>query len=208
MKKSDVAIGGTYLAKVGARSVEVRVESENAKGGWNCVGLSNGKPVRVKDIKHLRPAKAADAADDAGEQGTADADVEQPAPADDADLVPVTTLDREKRGAGKTKGKGRAAKVTKVTPAKGEKKGSTPKPAKEKKPKAMSCLDAAAAVLKSKGEPMRCIDMVAAMKEKGLWSTTAPTPAATLYSAILRELGKGDASRFKKTDRGHFGLNA
>ena len=70
----------------------------------------------------------------------------------------------------------------------------------------MSCLDAAAAVLKAKGEPMRCIDMIEAMKERGLWTTAAPTPAATLYSAILRELAKGSASRFKKTDRGHFTL--
>ena len=51
--------------------------------------------------------------------------------------------------------------------------------------------------------------MVEEMKDKGLWSTTAPTPAATLYSAILREITtKGRESRFRKTDRGHFGLNA
>ena len=97
--------------------------------------------------------------------------------------------------------------------AKGAKapKENAAKPAKaprEKKPKAMSALDAAAAVLKAKGEPMRCKEMVAEMKERGLWTTTAPTPEATLYSAILRELAKGSASRFKKTDRGHFGLNA
>src|SRR2546423_110415 len=62
------------------------------------------------------------------------------------------------------------------------------KAAKEKAPKAISALDAAAVVLKAKGGPMRCIDMVAAMKAETLWSTTAPTPAATLYSAILREI--------------------
>ena len=71
----------------------------------------------------------------------------------------------------------------------------------------MTCLDAAAAVLKAKGEPMRCADMVAAMKAQGLWETTAPTPAATLYSALLREITrKGDASRFRKSDRGLFTL--
>jgi hypothetical protein len=31
---------------------------------------------------------------------------------------------------------------------------------------------------------------------------------ATLYSAILRELKKGAESRFKKTERGKFGLAA
>ena len=68
-------------------------------------------------------------------------------------------------------------------------------------------MDAAAAVLKAKGEAMRCADMIAAMAEKDLWKTSAPTPAATLYSALLREITKkGSASRFKKTDRGLFTL--
>ena len=76
-------------------------------------------------------------------------------------------------------------------------------------PKAMSCLDAAAQVLKDKGEPMRCKDMITAMAEQDLWHSTAPTPHATLYSAILREITtKGGESRFKKTERGHFALNA
>ena len=39
--------------------------------------------------------------------------------------------------------------------------------------------------------------------------TDAPTPAATLYSAIMREMKvKGKDARFKKTERGHFALNA
>jgi len=76
-------------------------------------------------------------------------------------------------------------------------------------PKPRSCLDAAAQVLKDKGEPMRCKDMIAAMLEQRLWHSNAPTPHATLYSAILREIGtKGGESRFKKTERGHFALNA
>ena len=48
--------------------------------------------------------------------------------------------------------------------------------------------DAAAQVLKAKGEPMTTGAMIEAMREKKLWDTKAPTPAATLYSAILREL--------------------
>jgi hypothetical protein len=219
MKKNEVQVGGTYLAKVGARSVEVRIESENAKGGWNAVSVASGKPIRVKNPQHLRPAKSADATGPAVETDAAAdapgdaADIEQPAPADDADLVPLTALDKQKRAAGKSKrgggGRGKKTATTTVTAPAKEKRAPKPKPAKEAKPKKMSCLDAAAAVLKSKGEPMRCIDMVAAMKEKGLWETSAPTPAATLYSAILRELtAKGRDSRFKKTDRGHFGLNA
>ena len=72
-----------------------------------------------------------------------------------------------------------------------------------------SGLDAAAQVLKEAGRPMACKEMVEAMLEKGLWKTEGKTPAATIYAAILREIRKkkGDA-RFKKTDRGHFDLNA
>jgi hypothetical protein len=69
-----------------------------------------------------------------------------------------------------------------------------------------SALDAAAQVLQEAGTPLSCQEMITAMAEKGYWSSpTGRTPAATLYSAILRELKtKGAASRFRKTDRGRF----
>ena len=75
----------------------------------------------------------------------------------------------------------------------------------------MSCLDAAAKVLAEAGEPMNTKAMVEAMMAKGYWTTDAPTPAATLYSAILRELQKkGDdprnPARFTKVERGKFTL--
>ena len=56
---------------------------------------------------------------------------------------------------------------------------------------------------------MRTKDLIDLMASAGLWTSNAPTPAATLYSAILREITvKGERSRFKKTDRGYFALNA
>ena len=68
-------------------------------------------------------------------------------------------------------------------------------------------LDAAAQVLAEAGEPMGCKDMVERMLAQGLWQTSGKTPAATIYAAILREINtKGDASRFRKTDRGRFAL--
>ena len=84
------------------------------------------------------------------------------------------------------------------------------KPKKAKEPSGkLSCLDAAAQVLKDTGEPMRAKEMITAMAEAKLWTSTAPTPHATLYSAILREITtKGSEARFKKTGRGHFGLSA
>ena len=48
--------------------------------------------------------------------------------------------------------------------------------------------------------------MIKAMAEKGYWTSPGgKTPAATLYSAILRELQtKANDARFKKTERGKF----
>jgi len=87
-------------------------------------------------------------------------------------------------------------------------KASPAKKAKPKtdKPKKLSALDAAAQVLAASKEPMNAKGMIEAMAAKGLWSSPGgKTPHATLYSAILREIGtKGKEARFKKTDRGHF----
>src|SRR5262249_41643289 len=82
------------------------------------------------------------------------------------------------------------------------------KKAKEPKAKKPSALDAAVRVLEEASQPMTCLDMIEAMAAKGYWtSPKGATPAATLYSAILREInGKGKEARFVKTERGKFGL--
>jgi hypothetical protein len=109
----------------------------------------------------------------------------------DPDLVPITQLDKEKKTA-----KPKAAKQPK-------------EPKAPKADKRLSCLDAAVAVLKEGKAPMACKAMIDAMHSAKLWTSDAPTPHATLYSAILREITtKGSASRFKKTERGQFALNA
>ena len=75
------------------------------------------------------------------------------------------------------------------------------------KPRKASGLDAAVTVLREAGEPLATGEMVKRMLERGLWSTGGKTPAATIYSAILREITvKGEASRFRKTERGRFEL--
>ena len=80
------------------------------------------------------------------------------------------------------------------------------KPASEAKPKRVSALDAAVQVLRKASKPMRAKEMIAAMAKQGLWQSPAgKTPHATLYAAILREIGKkGDAARFRKGERGQF----
>src|SRR5580765_4589595 len=70
----------------------------------------------------------------------------------------------------------------------------------------LSCLNAAAKVLADKKEPVTTKEMIEVMAAKGS-SPNGQTPAATLYSAILRQINtKGKESRFKNTDRGHFTL--
>src|SRR5438445_3968480 len=93
------------------------------------------------------------------------------------------------------------------------KASAKPKKAKkakgEAKPKKLSAIDAAAKVLAEAGEPMNCQDLIEAMAEKGYWTSPGgKTPAATLYSAILREATtKGSGARFVKTERGKFARN-
>ena len=76
----------------------------------------------------------------------------------------------------------------------------------EPKPRKRSALDAAAIVLREAGKPMRTIDMITKMEERNLWkSPGGKTPAATLYAAIIREIGSmGTGARFAKQDRGLF----
>jgi hypothetical protein len=72
-------------------------------------------------------------------------------------------------------------------------------------PKRLSALAAAHKVLCEATEPLNVQQMIEAMTAKGYWTSPGgKTPHATLYSAILRELAKGETSRFVKTDRGRF----
>jgi hypothetical protein len=90
-----------------------------------------------------------------------------------------------------------------LTKPKRERKAKTPAEPKEKK---VSALNAAARVLAEAGQQMTCKEMIAAMAMKGYWSTPGgKTPAATLCSAILREIKmKGAESRFVKAAPGRF----
>lgn len=81
-------------------------------------------------------------------------------------------------------------------------KANAKKPPREKKP---ALLDLAAEVLAEADEPMNCKSIVEEVLASGKWTTKGKTPAATLYSAIIREIAaKGKASRFVKVERGKF----
>ena len=107
---------------------------------------------------------------------------------------PLTT----KKKAGKT-AVATSPKSTKAAKTRAKKAADAP-------PKKLSALDAAVRVLEETKHAMTCSEMIEAMSAKRYWTSPGgKTPAATLYSAILRELNaKGKDSRFKKTERGKF----
>ena len=116
---------------------------------------------------------------------------------------------------------GRARRPATAAPAKAQtgraRRPATAAPAAPAEPtapaapeKKLSLLNAALEVLKSGEESLTTRQMVAAAKERGLWTPgSGKTPEQTLYSAIMREIrDKGDASRFVKDARGHFKARA
>jgi hypothetical protein len=80
MKKDEIKVGGTYLAKVSDKVVPVRIDAENVHGGWDATNLRTRKKVRIKSAQRLRcPANR-----DGSAQGTP----EGQAPADAANKAP------------------------------------------------------------------------------------------------------------------------
>ncbi|HOI56351.1 MAG TPA: winged helix-turn-helix domain-containing protein [Phycisphaerae bacterium] len=177
MKKNVVKIGGTYAAKVSGKVVPVRIESTNPHGGWDGVNRITGKKVHIKSPQRLR-----------GLWPTRTMPIVHEA----ADAPQAAPTPPEPRQA-----------ATDATPASGRhtgERGATGAAAKRP-----SLLNLAAQVLAEAGRPMTCKEIVEAVLAGGQWTTEGKTPAATLTSAVLREIAaKGDAARFRKTGRGLF----
>ncbi|HOD84564.1 MAG TPA: winged helix-turn-helix domain-containing protein [Phycisphaerae bacterium] len=196
MKKNEVEIGKVYRVKVGSNICDVRITGENRHGGWDGVNTATNRAVRIKSAQRLRGLaeprptkrkKVVSLAEYEAEVAAAAATTPPPADEPAADAAPAAT--EAPADAPATK-RGRKAKDG------------------EDKPKKISGLDAAAQVLADAGKPMNVGEMVKTMFEKGLWASDGKTPAATIYSAIIREINvKGDQSRFRKTERGHFNIN-
>ena len=175
MKKTEVKIGGIYYANVSGKKTRVRIDSEASSGGWSATNLETDKSVRIKTAQRLLGvARAKGSA-----QTTTDGNLTV------VEVPPAEVVSIES-----------SPKTTKRIKPKRE--GDTPKK--------LSALSAAARVLAESDEPLSVKQMVEQMSEKGYWSSPGgKTPHATLYSAILREIaGKGELSRFVKTDRGRF----
>jgi len=181
MRKDQVHVGHTYVAKISDKLTRVRIDGENAHGGWDATNLTTNKKVRIKSPAKLRgPAPERDAK----QRAKAVAEAQAADAAANAHAVPAEATALAKQARAK-------------------------KAAAEPKTRKPSGLDAAAQVLKDAGEPMRCGDMVEKMLATGMWKTEGKTPAATIYAAIIREISvKGADARFRKTDRGLFTINA
>ena len=54
MRKSEVEVGGIYIAKVSGRLVKVRIDRVSPHGGWVATNLVTGRPVRIKTAGRLR----------------------------------------------------------------------------------------------------------------------------------------------------------
>jgi len=182
MKKAEVKVDGTYAAKVSGKVVPVRIDAENPRGGWDATNTATGKKVRIKSAQRLRGAVHKSkpmALAIPSQAGQGEAKAAQGAP--DA-----------------TRAKG-GREGAPETGTKAAKKGKAPR---EKKP---SLLGLAAEVLAKAKAPMDCKTIVEKVLASGRWQTKGKTPAATLYSAILREIQKkGKDARFRKVERGKF----
>jgi hypothetical protein len=145
----------------------------------------------------LPPVSPTVEVDTAGpEQPAADPAVPAAEPATVGSVLPAQELDEGQQSPGTPH-----AVAETIVPSK--RLRQTPAAAKEKQ---LSALDAAAKVLAEIGTAMSCQEMIMMMAEKGYWkSPGGKTPAATLYSAILKEITtKGTSSRFVKSERGKF----
>ena len=54
MKKRDITIGETYVAKVSGKLAPVRITSESPHGGWDAVNTTTGREVRIRGGKRGR----------------------------------------------------------------------------------------------------------------------------------------------------------
>ena len=233
MKKNEIKVGQVYLAKVSDKVVQVRIDAENPRGGWDATNLATHKKVRIKSAQRLRAAAKSSGKTAAGKPADPNrcatprckgapviTHVGRPLCqrcwdrqcAAEADMAQVAAMGERTPGVADAReavaavvaNDAKAAKTAKAP----TKRGRTKKAA-ESKPKRVGALDAAAQVLREAGKPMRAKELIEVMAAKGLWSSPkGKTPEATLYAAMVREIGtKGDAARFRKTERGQFEFN-
>jgi hypothetical protein len=185
LKKAEVKIGGNYYANVSGNRCEIRIDAEKPRGGWDATNLATNKKIVIKSAQRLQ-----------GEVGTKRGRAKITTEGN------VTVVENEQATVETIGGSNATAVAVIKKPRKAKAATSETADAGEKR---LSCVAAALKVLSESSEPMNVQELIVAMQSKGYWTSPGgKTPHATLYSAILRELAKGDESRFVKTERGRF----
>jgi hypothetical protein len=191
MKKAEVKIGGKYYANVSGKSVVVHIDSESPVGGWSATNLTTNKGVRIKSAQRLQ-----------GEVGAAKRQAKVTTEGN------LTVVENEPATVETIGGESSTAVAVLKKPRKTKAAATETADANDGE-KRLSCVAAALKVLSESAEPMNAQELITAMETKGYWTSPGgKTPHATLYSAILRDLAKGDASRFVKSERGRFAARA
>jgi hypothetical protein len=54
MKKREIEVGNTYIAKVSGVLAKVRITGESPYGGWRGKNLATGREVRIRSAARLR----------------------------------------------------------------------------------------------------------------------------------------------------------
>lgn len=54
MKKEDVQIGATYVARVSGKLVAVRILGASQHGGWDAANLVTRRRIRIRSAARLR----------------------------------------------------------------------------------------------------------------------------------------------------------
>ena len=189
MKKAEVEIGGKYYANVTNKRVEIQIDSAKESGGWNATNLATGKKIHIKSAQRLQGVVGATKRQaKVTTEGNVTVVENEPATVESFGAIPTTIP--------KKAGKKPAPEATDMN-------GGDPP---EKK---LGCVTAAIKVLTESTGPLNAKEIIDAMVAKGYWTSPGgKTPHATLCSAILRDLAKGDASRFVKAERGRFAAKA
>ena len=210
MKKSEVKIGGVYIAKVTNKLVQVRIDAVSKYGGWDGTNLASKKSIRVRSATRLRSVVDANTVVESGKsvKNTKTASKAGATPRSTPSLAgDSTTRDQlacANCGATERDEDGDCVKCR-------EPKADGTKPAipsKTPQRKRLSGLDAAAKVLEVTGVAMNVKEIVEVAFAKGYWKPAGRTPSATLAAALIREIAKkDDQSRFQKSERGKFVLN-
>jgi HB1, ASXL, restriction endonuclease HTH domain len=185
MKKAEVKIGGKYYANVSGNRCEIQIDAEKPRGGWDATNLATGKKILIKSAQRLLGEVGA-------KRGRAKVTTEGNVTAVENEPATVETIGSETSTEVAVLKKPRKAKAASAeTTDTGEKR--------------LSCVAAALKVLGESPDPLNAQELISAMEAKGYWTSPGgKTPHATLYSAILRDLAKGDDSKFVKTERGRF----